>query len=1009
NLEQVPEPTEAVNGSGDFGQLIVEQAFEPIWNKSTGAATNQIEMLIWYVEEMWVAKPEGITILKPDPLETVGSITREHGLLANNVTSMDRSPLTGNLWVGTNAGLAEIDMDEYSVVRVVTKADGLVDNEGWYFGSVRLDEKGNVHFGTAKGLSIFRPELDVEDGHMPLLQLERSDFSQKGGGDNEINFEYAALSFAQERKVQYRTRLVGFDEDWSPPTTEYKIRYTNLPALFIPKEYTFEVMATSNGTDWTNEPLSYSFLVKPPWILRWWAFVIEAALLAGILFVYLRYKNTQHKKELKRERDISNKLQQVDKLKDQFLANTSHELRTPLNGIIGLAESLIDREQDKNIRKDLSMIFASGKRLANLVNDILDFSKMKNQDLVLQSQPVGLHTIVEVVLRLSEPLIIQKELELVNQVDENLPLVMGDENRLEQVLHNLVGNAIKFTETGSVTIAAEVQGDRVAVSVSDTGIGIPEDKFDTIFQSFEQADGSTAREYGGTGLGLSVSKQLIELHGGTITVQSQIGEGSTFTFTLPLSSADAIAEAEKNPRKREELIRKVELDAPVERSLAPETEKEEGVPATNGVGEAVTHASLISSHPVNILVVDDEPVNRQVLENHLSLAGYSVTQASNGPEALKIMQNGHDFDLILLDIMMPRMSGYEVCHRLREIYLPSELPVVMLTAKNRVSDLVEGFDLGANDYLIKPFSKEELLTRIKTHLNLHRVHQATGRFVPNEFLRSVGRDSITDVELGDHMEKEVTVFFSDIRSYTTLSENMTPQENFKFVNAYVGRMGPLIKQHNGFVNQYLGDGIMAIFPRNASDALQSSIEQQREVHVYNERRTSKGKIPITIGIGMHTGPLVMGIIGDTDRNDTATISDTVNAASRMEGLTKYYGANIIISGEGLGTIDNKDQFNIRYLSKVQVKGKNEVIEAYECFDGDPPEMIEKKLNTKSLYEEGLKQYFEKDFAAATGTFGLILRENQDDKVARYFLSKSAGFIQTGVPDDWTGVVKWDNK
>jgi PAS domain S-box-containing protein len=227
-------------------------------------------------------------------------------------------------------------------------------------------------------------------------------------------------------------------------------------------------------------------------------------------------------------------LSRLDQLKDEFLANTSHELRTPLNGIIGIAQSLIDGaagalspEQAYN----LSMIVSSGSRLATLVNDILDFSKLKHQELDIQLKAVDMHTITEVVLTLSQPLVDQKPLQLTNKVGSDLPPVKADEDRVQQIMHNLVGNALKFTKEGTVTVSAVEQAGALAITVADTGMGIPPDKFDTIFQSFEQIDASTTRSHGGTGLGLSITKQLVELHGGTIKVDSQAGQGSQFTFT----------------------------------------------------------------------------------------------------------------------------------------------------------------------------------------------------------------------------------------------------------------------------------------------------------------------------------------------------------------------------------------------------------------------------------------------------------------------------------------------
>ncbi|WP_136482958.1 tetratricopeptide repeat protein [Cognatitamlana onchidii] len=688
-------------------------------------------------------------------------------------------------------------------------------------------------------------------------------------------------------------------------------------------------------------------------------------------------RKTEHEKQ--RVAD----LEKIDKLKDEFLANTSHELRTPLNGIIGLSESLKDGiagELPSTAIENLNMITHSGRRLSNLVNDILDFSKLKNRDLVLSINPLDIHALVNLVLKVSETLAKDKSITLKNSIAKHVSLVEADENRLQQILYNLIGNAIKFTEKGSIEITAEEKKDMLLISVSDTGMGIPDFKLNDIFKSFEQLDGTTSRNYGGTGLGLSVTKQLVELHGGTIEVRSELNKGSVFSFTLPLSNY-----------KRKDILKGVENE--VIQSIANKEAASE---------DEIDTIKIDYSNNIQILIVDDEPINRRVLENHLTVAGYRVKEVSNGKEALQCIESGH-FNLVLLDVMMPTMSGYEVCEKIRETYTASDLPIVLLTAKNRISDLVAGFNVGANDYLTKPFSKNELLSRIKTHLNLQGIHKATSKFVPSEFLRSVGREAVTDVVLGDHMQKEVTVLFTDIRGYTTLAESMTPEENFKFVNAYVGRMGPLIKQHLGFVNQYLGDGIMALFPENASNALRACIAMQRAVLLYNAERAVDGFKPISVGMGMHTGDLVMGIIGDKHRNDTAIIADTVNTASRMEGVTKYYGANIIVSEDSMKLIDDKERFHFRYLGKVMAEGKHHALGIYECFDGDPKNIRALKIKTLSDFEKGLSCFFDRQFPKASAAFDKVLSKNPEDAVAKYFITKSAEYTISGVPEDWDAV------
>ncbi|MDR1021406.1 MAG: response regulator [Synergistaceae bacterium] len=400
-------------------------------------------------------------------------------------------------------------------------------------------------------------------------------------------------------------------------------------------------------------------------------------------------------------------LNRLNDLKDEFLANTSHELRTPINGIIGIVESMIDGATGsltKEQKYNLTIVSSSGKRLSNLINDILDFTKLKNKEIELKVKPIDLKTIADAVIILLKPLTKGKDLALVNGIDDSLPAISADENRIQQILHNLIGNAIKFTEKGQVRVSAKVTDDMIAVSVEDTGIGISEDKFDRIFESFEQADGSTSREYGGTGLGLSITKKIVELHGGTICVESQSEKGSVFTFTVPLAkdAAGDIAKAE---------MPQTTIDA--ERF-------EEESPADGHVTDADDSRGW---H--RILIVDDEPVNIQVLSNLLSMQNYTVFKAYSGAEALEMMESHGGFDLVLLDVMMPKMSGYEVCRRLRENHTMFDLPILMLTAKNQTQDIVLGFQSGANDYVQKPFDKDELLARVRTLLELkHAMSEA---------------------------------------------------------------------------------------------------------------------------------------------------------------------------------------------------------------------------------------------------------------------------------------------
>ncbi|EDN70201.1 Response regulator receiver protein [Beggiatoa sp. PS] len=465
------------------------------------------------------------------------------------------------------------------------------------------------------------------------------------------------------------------------------------------------------------------------------------------LFTTLKAKNA----ELKR----------LSQLKDEFLANTSHELRTPLQGIIGIAESLIDGasgQLSQQTCSELSIIIASGRRLSNLVNDILDFSKHKHKKIELQTKPVNMREITDIVLRFCQPLIGHKDLQLINNIPSDLPPANADENRVQQILHNLVSNAIKFTEKGVVKISAQLSDNAslsieniqpteknqstklppdkcLTITVSDTGWGIPSDKTQKIFDFFEQLNSNST--INGTGLGLAITKQLVELHGGKIWLESTEDVGSRFLFTLPINEWASLSQEGSIAQETNHLAKN---KSPTNQSTDDKIKgtgdhvyalvgTSRGIDAltTTTQRQYLTSPQEEESDVFKILIVDDEAVNLHVLANHLSLNHYATIQAASGREALSILEEGLIPDLILLDVMMPHMTGYEVTQKIREHWEANELPIVLLTAKNQVSDLVMGLEVGANDYLIKPISKNELLARIKTHLHIKQLRAETLR------------------------------------------------------------------------------------------------------------------------------------------------------------------------------------------------------------------------------------------------------------------------------------------
>lgn len=969
--------------------------------------------------------------------------TTQEGLSNDAVLSLlqDRK---GNLWIGTRFGLSRMSHSTLERIRKKNATyplstfstffknysyeDGFLGIGCWR-NSLYEASNGDIYIGANDRLSIYHPGTEVERANKPHLELmdlaiynERIPWRQLqqypdstfllGNGvkvrdfrfsslsawnqvpqnlslkysNNNLGFRLIGITQQQPEKIKYQFKLEGLDDTWTSPNTNNEAAYGNL----APGTYTLRARAMNSLGIWSEE-LAYTFQIRPPWWRTNWMYAFYMAILLSLLW-WWRYRELQRQQqELQRERQkteqeqkINEQLRRVDALKDQFLANTSHELRTPLQGIIGLSESLLERAQDDAQKEDLHMVISSSRRLNSLVDDILDFSKLKNQEVSLSPTPLNLYALADVVLRVMNPLVQGKKVQLINAVPKDLPAVLADENRVQQILYNLVGNAIKFSEKGHIKIAAERDPSKpefLHISVEDTGIGVPEDKREAIFEAFEQADGSTVRSFAGTGLGLSVSKKLVELHGGQMWLESEIGKGSTFFFSLPFSNVAVSAASlpvEPAPRILVPLNTYQSVEAP------PVNLQEEGI------------------EKVHILVVDDEAVNQQVLKNYLNPSVFRLTQVLSGEEALQVLEQDDSLDLVLLDVMMPRMSGYEVCQKIREKYLPNQLPVLMITAKNQVSDLIMGLNTGANDYIAKPFSKDEFLARLNTHINLHRINAATQRFVPNEFIRSLGRESIMDVRLGDHVEQVVTVLFADIRDYTGLAEAMSPEDNFRFVAAYNQRMGPLIQKNGGFVNQYLGDGIMAIFPGNPEHALQAAIDMQGELQVYNAERQLKNRKPITIGIGLHTGPLIMGIIGDQKRMDAATVADTVNMASRMEGLTKFYGARILLSENCLQLMRTQHPFHLRNLGQVQVKGKQISMGVFECFDGDEPPLFEAKRASLALFEEALTAYLHQSFEVAITCFSKVVVANPRDFSANLFLEKSRTYAHKGVPADWTG-------
>ncbi|HYQ60709.1 MAG TPA: response regulator [Desulfatiglandales bacterium] len=435
-----------------------------------------------------------------------------------------------------------------------------------------------------------------------------------------------------------------------------------------------------------------------------------------------------------------------------------------------------------------------------------------------------------------------------------------------------------------------------------------------------------------------------------------------------------------------------------------------------------------------VLIVDDTPENIQVLMGTLK-DQYAIVAAINGEKALKMALADPQPELILLDIMMPGMDGFEVCRRLKADKATQHIPVIFLSALDDTSNKVKGFSVGAVDYISKPFQPEEVHVRVNTHLTMsllkqdlaeknkelqvysvhleERVRERTAelaslnrmyeRFVPREFIDLLEKKSILDVHLGDQVSQKMTVMFADIRGWTTLLEKMTPQQAFNFINAYLRRVSPVIKECNGFIDQYYGDGVMALFPGPPDDAVGAAVSMQTAVAEYNKVRAQDGHDPIGIGVGLHRADLMLGIIGSEDRMQGAVVADAVNLAARIEGLNKMYGSYVSLSDETLFSLKDPGRYRHRFIDKVRVKGREDPVTVYEVFEGDPAAIAGLKEQTKPSFESGLQLYYAKKFSEASVHFNQVLEKNAGDLAARIYLKRCANYMVNGVPSDWTGV------
>ena len=422
-----------------------------------------------------------------------------------------------------------------------------------------------------------------------------------------------------------------------------------------------------------------------------------------------------------------------------------------------------------------------------------------------------------------------------------------------------------------------------------------------------------------------------------------------------------------------------------------------------------------------IVVAGGAEMDRQMLRVFIEDAGYpDVRFAADAEEALALLGEA---DLILVDVMQASAPVAKLLNAARA--LPrAKAPAMLVTGPPDQMGRVEAcLARGAEDYVTHPYLASAVRTRVaqalarrrlsreldelraagKVAAVLGRADDPSTRFVPREFLEYLQRQTLADVRLGDHVSREMTVFFSDIRDFTRLSEAMTPQENFDFLNSYLRHVNPVIRAANGFIDKYIGDAIMALFPHEPEDALTAAIGLMRRVAEYNVGRARANYEEIRIGIGMHRGSLILGTIGEDERMQTTVIADAVNTASRIEGLTKVFGSPILLSDTIVRALPPAAPFRLRNLGAVKAKGKHEHVEIYEAYDNDEERLLEHKDRTKEIFAEGIKQYRDGLFLSAQKLFQRVASKNPDDRPAAYYLERCSIIALRGpAPGRWDG-------
>ena len=680
-------------------------------------------------KRLWIGTFGGGLNLFDYETEKFTSFTIDDGL-ANNVIYEIAEDNKSFLWLSTNKGLSKFDMINRTF-KNFSITDGLQSNE-FNGGASFISKDGELFFGGVNGMNSFYFKNEIKENrsipsivitefkifnevvtpvtHPEILTDDINNLSEikLSHDQNFITFEVAALQYTAPSKNEFKYYLEGFETEWNyTDASKRYATYTNLD----PDEYILRIIGSNNDRVWNEEGISLRIIITPPWWGTYFAHISYTALGLILFFGFWRFQINRIK--LKHQVDIEHmlaeKFNDINKIKSRFFANISHEFRTPLTLVLGPVEKILLKTKDKEIKNDLNVVQKNAKRLSNLINQLLDLAKMEANSMKLRASEQNIIPFLRGLTMSFSSLAEKKKITLKFNSSVNYLLVYYDEEIIRKIINNLLSNAFKFSfERGKIEVKVIAYNENnviskkseiVEVSISDTGIGIPEDKLEKIFDRFYQVDGSNTKERKGTGIGLSITKELIELHHGKISVESKLGKGSIFSFSLQLG---------KDYLKREEIVEKfyeeIEFDANevIDVSLLADDQSER-LDKNNDL-------LLQESKPLLLIVEDNNDV-RNYLKEYL-INDYVILETQNGSEGVDIAIKFIP-DLIISDVMMPKMDGFQLCQKLKTDERTSHIPIILLTAKASTNDKFEGLEKGADAYIMKPCDINELLVRTK--------------------------------------------------------------------------------------------------------------------------------------------------------------------------------------------------------------------------------------------------------------------------------------------------------